>query len=108
MGGNEWCQAIVAATQTIGGRVRFRLLSAIKAEPWGHWLISPTCGYLENDVSGPYSILELAWVEVDPGKAGPELMVRLLTAAGVSASVVRKWVRVQVANAERDAKANDE
>ncbi len=92
---SSWCEAIAAAAQAVGGGSRFKLRGEIKAEPWGHWLIAPTDAYLENDASGPYSVLELEWIEVDPGKARPELLMNLLTAAGISASVVRHWVRVQ-------------
>ncbi len=93
---SSWCETIAAAAQAVGGGSRFKLRSEIKAEPWGHWLIAPTDAFLENDASGPYSVLELEWNEVDPGKASPELLINLLTAAGISASVVRHWVRVQV------------
>lgn len=100
---SDWCEVVASAAKIIGGRFRFKLRDAIKAEPWGHRLIAPTCGCLENDASGPYSVRDLAWVELDPGRAGPELMVALLSAAGVSASVVRRWVRVQAPDAEPDA-----
>lgn len=105
---SSWCECVVAATRAVGGRPRFKLRNAIKAEPWGHWLIAPACGYLENDASGPYPVRDLAWVEIDPGRAGPALMVTLLAAAGVSASTVRRWVRVLPPDAEQNTAADGE
>jgi hypothetical protein len=98
---SNWCEAIAASAKMIDNKCRFKLRGEVKAEPWGNWLIAPTQGYLENDASGPYSIRELEWIEIDPGKAGPKLMVALLAAAGISASIVRHWVQVQVPDAEQ-------
>jgi hypothetical protein len=96
----NWCEAVAASAKMIGGKFRFKLRGEVKAEPWGNWLIAPSQGYLENDASGPYPLLQLAWIEIDPGKAGPELMITLLAAAGISASIVRHWVHVEVSDAE--------
>jgi len=100
---SNWCEAVAASTKLIGGKSRFKLRGGVKAEPWGNWLIAPTQGYLENDASGPYSVRQLAWIEIDPGEAGPELMITLLAAADISASIVRHWVRMQVPDAEQQA-----
>lgn len=105
---SNWCEAVAASTKLVGGKSRFKLLGEVKAEPWGNWLIAPTHGYLENDTSGPYPVRQLAWIEIDPGSAAPELMVTLLAAGGISASIVRRWVRVQVPDAEQGTPADGE
>jgi hypothetical protein len=90
------CEVLADVARRVGRRFRLKLRGGAEPEEWCPWLVAPVVGYLETGRNGPWPGRSVEYVEVEPSGFDTAAAVGAFQAAGLSAEVVGRAVRVIV------------